>query len=558
MTNPAPNQEENEMSKIKDTATRPEVSPLAGKDVQLTKQQMEMKAGQTIIRETARAIKEQREQTKQTEQKQSADCQTENDTAKDTSEISEIHRRPGADSTAGTDAASGWCLEMDKKNWDALLAWTPTPGADLSAQVQELSKLYLALLESILKYTEGEWQAIQLEQLDTLLAEKLQLLMDADLEEVARLLEQTGQDAALDGIKSSIYRQTTGQSISARAVNALFTRARRFGAGSGFDFIGNTSTRSAQGKSGLGSGAGAGSASRSFSFYGSSSAAPSSSKEGQIYNRTGERSPHFSQASAASQKNWKAQIRQRTEVISQARKGIAGNSLTRGASVSYTGKELARANRFAAHINGGGNLFKNPKISARNEEVTGLMAAVMSIKGRVFAAGAGKENAIAFPMQNAIDKIIDQYLRQKDASRVYYYTISAYEKQKDPGQAMKDGQAFAYRQFKEKQENPAWQKSPHYSRQAGFFQALLKGQSPEKEQAFGFHVLQKDWQSFLNTLAKSGGFSYRSEPERYSPWGAMASSGRSHTDSGDGNLGKLLLAAAVILIGLGIVYFWVL
>ena len=53
------------MSKIKDTATRPEVSPLAGKDVQLAKQQMEMKAGQTIIRETARAIREQREQTKQ-------------------------------------------------------------------------------------------------------------------------------------------------------------------------------------------------------------------------------------------------------------------------------------------------------------------------------------------------------------------------------------------------------------------------------------------------------------------------------------------------------------
>ena len=528
------------------------MSPLAGKDVQLAKQQIEMEAGQAMLRETAKTFKAQKEQIEQN-QTSAADDQKEAEAPKDTSEISEIHHWPGADKTAAADAASKWCLELDTKNWDALLAWTPTPGAELSEQVQELSKLYLALLESILKYTEGEWQAIQLEQLDTLLAEKLQLLMDANLDEVTRLLEQTGQDTALDGIKSSMYQQTTGQSISARAVNALFTRARRFGMGRGFDFIGNTSARGAQGRNA--SGARAGSSSTAW-FSSRSSSASLSSKEGRIYNRAGESNRHFSQASAASQKNWKAQIRQRTEVINQARKGIAGNSLSRGASVSYTGKELARANRFAAHINGSGNLFRNPKISARNAEVTGLLAAVMSIKGRVFA-GAGKENAIALPIQNAIDKIIDQYLRQKDASRVYYYTISAYEKQKDPGQAMKEGQAYAYQQFKEKKENPAWQKSPHYSRQAGFFQSLLKGQSPEKELAFGFNILQKDWRSFLDTLAKSGAFSYRSEPERYSPWGATAGFGKARTDD-DGNIGKLLLVGTAVLIGLGVLYLWVL
>ena len=550
------------MSDIKETSTRPEVSPLAGKDIQLAKQQVELQAGQTVIRETAKALKE---QNKQIEQEQTTDNRTENDTAKDTSEISEIHHWPGADKTAAADAASKWCLEMDSKNWNALLEWTPTPGADLPEQIQELSKLYLALLESILKYTEGEWQAMQLEQLDTLLAEKLQLLMDADLDEVARLLEETGQDAALDGIKSSMYQQTAGQSISARAANALFTRARRFGMGSGFDFIGNTSARGTQGRSGSGSNSGfkagsdsgfrAGSASRSFSS--SASVSRFSSGEGQIYNRAGENSLRFQQANAAGQKNWKAQIQQRTEVINNARKGITGNSLSRNASVSYSGKELAQANRFAAHINGSGNLFKNPRISARNEEVTGLMAALMTIKGRVFAAGADRGNAITLPLQNAIDKLIDQYLRQKGASRVYYYTISAYEKQKNPEQAMKDGQAYAYQQFKEKQENPAWQKSPHYSRQAGFFQALLKNQSPEKDLALGFNVLQKDWQNFLHALGKGGGFSYRLEPERYSPWGAAAGSGKSRTDN-DGHIGKILLVAAAILIGVGVVYLWML
>lgn len=542
------------MSNIKETATRPEVPPLAGKDLQLAKQQIEMEAGQAMLRETAKTFKAQKEQMEQ-EQTSAADDQKETEAPKDTSEISEIHHWPGAGKTAAADAASKWCLEMDTKNWDALLAWTPTPGAELSEQVQELSKLYLALLESILKYTEGEWQAIQLEQLDTLLAEKLQLLMDADLDEVARLLEQTGQDEALDGIKSSMYQQTAGQSISARAANTLFTRARRYGMGKGFDFIGNTSARGAQGKGGSGSAIRTGSGSRAFSS--SSSASLSSSREGQIYNRTGESSLRFQQAGAAGQKNWKAQIKQRTEVINNASKGIAGNTLSRGASVSYSGRELALANRFAAHLNGSGNLFKNPNISARNEEVTGLMAALMSIKGRVFAAGAGRGKAITLPLQNAIDKLVDQYLRQKGASKIYYYTVAAYEKQKNPEQAMKDGQAYAYQQFKEKQENPAWQKSPHYSKQAGFFQALLKNMSPEKELALGLHVLQKDWQNFLQSLGKYGGFSYRSEPERYSPWGAMAGSGRDRTDT-DGRIGKILLAAAVVLIGLGVVYFWVL
>lgn len=528
------------MSKIMETATRPEVTPNIENDIQLAKQQMEMQAGQALIRETARTITELKEQR---ETEQTSDDQTENNTAKDTSEISEIHRWPGAGNTAAADAASKWCLEMDSKNWNALLGWTPAPGADLPEQLQELSKLYLALLESILKYTEGEWQAIQLEQLDTLLAEKLRLLMETELDEVARLLEQTGQDAALDGIKSSMYQQTTGQSISARAVNTLFARAKRFGTGSGFDFLGNTSARSTQGKTS--------SASRAFS------ASSSSSKEGQIYNRAGTSSLRFHQADAAGQKNWKAQIRQRTEVINNARKGITGNTLSRGASVSYSGKELAQANRFAAHINGRGNLFKNPSISARNEEVTGLLAALMSIKGRVFAAGAGKGNAITLPLQNAIDKLIDQYLLQKGASKVYYYTVAAFEKQKNPEQAIKDGQAYAYQQFKEKQENPSWQKSSHYSKQSGFFQTLLKNQSPEKELAFGLNILQKDWQSFLHALGRGGGFSYRLEPERYSPWGVAAGSGKDRTDT-DGHVGKILLAAAVVLIGLGVVYLWVL
>ena len=72
-----------------------------------------------------------------------------------------------------------------------------------------------------------------------------------------------------------------------------------------------------------------------------------------------------------------------------------------------------------------------------------------------------------------------------------------------------------------------------------------------------FNILQKDWRSFLDTLAKSGAFSYRSEPERYSPWGATAGFGKARTDSSE-SIGKLLLIGTAVLIGLGVLYLWVL
>ena len=56
------NKEVIKMSNIKETATRPEVSPLAGKDLQLAKQQIEMEAGQAMLRETAKTFKAQKEQ----------------------------------------------------------------------------------------------------------------------------------------------------------------------------------------------------------------------------------------------------------------------------------------------------------------------------------------------------------------------------------------------------------------------------------------------------------------------------------------------------------------
>lgn len=280
-------------------------------------------------------------------------------------------------------------------------------------------------------------------------------------------------------------------------------------------------------------------------------------REGMIYQSSGKQNIRFQQAFHTQQNSWKEQLRQRSEIISNSRKGIAENTFKQGSVVFCSGKELEKANRFAAHINGSGNLFKNPGISARNDEVTGLLAAIMSIKGDVYAKGSKQGSSITFALENAIEKIIGQYLNRKEASKVYYHTLSAYKQLQNPQKAIQHGQDYAYQQFRKKQGDPAYQKSPYYSREFGFFRTMQKGQSPEKGFNIGVNILQKDWQSFLYAIGNRQSSSYLSRAETYSPWGILAGT-KAHQTGSDETVHKILLGAAVTIIicVLAVIYFY--
>ena len=174
------------------------------------------------------------------------------------------------------------------------------------------------------------------------------------------------------------------------------------------------------------------------------------------------------------------------------------------------------------------------------------LAAVMFIKGQVYA-GESRESGMAHPLQNAIIKIIDQYLGSKGASHVYYHTLTAYRQMQNPHKAIEDGQDYAYRRFQEKQRDPAFQRSPHYSRESGFFRTLLKGLSAERELALGMSILQKDWQNFLCVIGNRQNSSYLSGMEIRSPWGVLADTGIPRAGSSK-KAGKLLLGAAVLIL----------
>ncbi len=540
------------MSTIKATGTALEPAASTEKELPFVKQQAEIVDAETRIQEISISVMEQQEKTRSNH----ADMKREQ--PKDSAEISEARRCSYTDGMNSADEALKWILELEGKVWESFLEWQPNPDLELSKQLQELSRLYLTLLEAALKYAEGENLAEQLERLDTLLAQKLNLIIDQNLKPLISLLEETGQSTKLTSIRSSLYRQTAGRTISPQAVQTLFSQA------------GSTSNKSARFFASSSSFSGTGAVYQSSEKLNvrfqqayhtqQNSRAPQSgqrnemisnsrkgiAKEGMIYQSSGKQNIRFQQAYHTQQNSWKEQLRQRNEMISNSRKGIAENTFKQGNTAFCSGKELERANRFATHINGSGNLFKNPDINARNEEVTGLLAAVMSIKGQVYVKESRQGSSIAFALENAIDKIIDQYLSRKGASKVYYYTLSSYKQTQNPQKAIQDGQEYAYQQFRKKQGDPAYQKSPQYSKDSGFFRSLSKNLSPEKGFAMGVSILQKDWQNFLHVIGNRQNSSL-SKAETYSPWGILAGA-RTHLTGSGGNMGKILLAASVIII----------
>ncbi len=501
------------MSKIKAASTSSETAVNAEKDLQLVRQQAEMKAGQAMIREVSRKVTEQREQAQSDNRDSNKD--TDEDQPRDTAEISRTRTYAYTDETGSRDEVLEWILEMAGKDWEAFLKWLPDPGIPLPDQLRELSKLYLSLLEAILKYAEGDNLAEQLERLDSLLAQKLELVIDKNLEQLISLLEETGETTVLDSIRSSLYRQTAGRTLSPQAAHILFTQ--------------EPSAR--------------------YKTAGPSATSPSFSGEGMIYQSSRKQNARFQQVYHTQQSSLKEQLRQRNEIISNARKGITENTFRQTRTVSCSGKELEIANRFAAHINGRGNLFQNPDISARNEEVTGLLAAVMVIKGQVYAGDgdSGQTSSLALTLQNAIGKIIKQYLGQKGAADVYYHTLTTCQKMKNPQKAIQEGQNYAYQQFRAKQKDPAFQKSAHYSRESGFFRALLKKLSPEKEYALGADVLQKDWKNFSYLMGAVQNSSYLARMESHSPWGALAGIHAQHADASE-ITAKILIGVTVAII----------
>ena len=491
------------MSRVKEAGVNPNVAVAAARAAEKTAQ---LEAGQALITETVKYVAKEREELKKEQTEREKESNTERDRAsekKDTSELSKQSKWFGIEGKLLKDANIKWDLEMEKELWEAIQQWVPAAGQELSTQIEELSRLYLALLEAILTHTMGEEQAAQIERLNALLTEKLTLLVDTDLKDLLELLEKTGQTEAVKLVKASIYKQTTGESISSRSVDSFYAgKAAAAGRTSRYFMPGSSGQGAAVGQEGAGKvSAGTG--------------------EGTIYKLAKDGNVQPNQEFDAQRRSGEMQMSQRARVLS----GIAGNGIERsglsGGKTEITGSELAKANAFASHINGEGNLLKNPGISAQNDEVKGLLAAMTTMKGQVYAADAGRNNGIVTPLRSAINQIVDYYFSQKGVYKVYYYTTNAYERTKNPQKALQEGLEYAYRIFTEKKGDPSYRQQSAYSERAGFFQMALKGQTLEADMARGMRLLEANWRDFLRSIGEDKKKGIVLTMQKYSPWGAL-------------------------------------
>ena len=525
-------------------------------DTRLAGKSAKLAAGQVLIEEAARHAAEMKEEILKESASRKEENKDEGDRTeekRDASELSGQSKWFGIEKKLLKDEDIKWTLEMMKEQWEAFQNWIPAGDRGLSEHLDELSGLYLALLEAILTHTAGEEQAIQIDRLNEILVLKLTLLMDVDLKDLMDMLEQTGQKETLNLIKSSVYKQTTGESISARAAGRFFARGNVNSTGNNTRYFMPESQGqgavSGRGKNGMYP------ASASPASAGGLSAA---SEEGRFYELTKDRNVRMSQSLDIRRQSGELQMSQRARNVSNARGSvIAGGNGDGGLLGSKTmpgGKELAGANRFAAHMNGSGNLFTNPAINARNEEVLGLLAAVTSIKGQIYAANSGRNNAVNSSLKNALNQMIDYYLTRKGAYRVYGYTTNVYEKTHSPQKAIEEGTEYAYRLFMEKKGDAAYRQQAAYSEEAGFFQKLLKGQSAQAELLRGMRILEGNWKDFLKSIGESEKKGITLKMQKHSPWGMLMEPMSLDKDKGEAKEKKVVLTEIACVAALIIIY----
>ena len=555
------------MANIKELSKTPTASQPVATEAEAAKLALKLETQHMLLTESAKQMEETRERLEEKREAREEELEEEAAGRKslDTAQLSRQSKWFGVEGKHMVNAHEKWVLEMEKELWEALLMWTPVSGEDLAKQLGQLSRLYLALLESVLIHTMGEEQNVQTGRLDTVLAQKLNLLLDKSLEDLERFLEQNGQTKGLGAIKAALYKRTAGKTISPREAEAFFARGKSHGAGKA----------GAAGRAGSGVGAGLRTSSGGRTTEGTRAAdgdrAAANSRR-SVGNRiaagngavAGGRTATGSQAERSQRgamteegmiyrrsKGGNIQVNQGFQAQKRAQEQLAGrrNTALESGKGSLTGKSLTEANRFAEHLNGRGNLFKNPGITAQNEELQGLLSAVTYMKGQVYASASNREAALVTPFKSAINQMVDAYLSKKGAFDVYYYTIGIYERTKNPQKAMEEGSAYAYKQFLARKGQGALGVQPAYSQQAGFFR-MLKDQNMEADLKRGMRILEENWRDFLLTMGEGRNKGVSQAMQRQSLWGSLMGPGGSKKSS----RGKLFFAGVAGLCVLAVFY----
>ena len=144
------------MSRVKETGGNqaPQSAAAAAMENRLARKCAQMEAGQVLIEEASRHAAEVKEELLKERDSRKQEWEQENERdrteeKRDTPELSRQSKWFGIEGKLLKDANITWTLEMEQELWEAFQKWMPVGDQNLSAQLDELSKLYHLKIDEV-------------------------------------------------------------------------------------------------------------------------------------------------------------------------------------------------------------------------------------------------------------------------------------------------------------------------------------------------------------------------------------------------------------------------
>ena len=442
------------------------------------------------------------------------------------------------DTASVTESNDDWGEEELNHACSEMRSYNPSDRSSAAEELSQLRRIYQELLTAILSHGRNENGEDLMKLLSEELTEALNKLLNSRLEELELLLKNFGSPGTMTALRAAIYRSVTGKSLAEAELNVIFGRSDSDPIAENINEKSGIRTPvSEEGDSGLGL------------IY-------EPAGKGTIKNNPGYAQNLMKETSMV--------ILERDSLVRRKAAKTAGANLT--ISPMKTGRvyeevDLDAAERFASYMNVEGNLFKQAALTGKSEELWGFLAALMSIKSQIFAAGSGINKGLAMDLREACDRMTDHLIQEmaeqanqplsaaggrksaffvRDVYKVFYYIMNRYQAKQDVNEAVNKGIRYAYQQFLKKQENTSDRK------ESEFFTKEKK--DPAGDFREGKRVVEQNWKEFLDFLGRDSSFETFQSVMVLSPWGMLAEPETTVKQSGGVPISFLLLAAGVVFV----------
>lgn len=352
--------------------------------------------------------------------------------------------------------------------WIQLELWEPQPGPGLDLEIRQLQELYRQLLWDIMNSQTREQAGAYAARLNHRLLHIIDRMGDVKFPNLLFLLEKYGEKESADFLRASVLRRITGNAVSPRDVAAAREQ--------------KSNCKGEQ----------------------SGSQPGPDRQDGILYSKAAGKGVGLNQ-------RFMEQVRQEEQFrlpSSKPRgKMEAGAGFARFQEEMYSPAEIERAERFVRYINEKGNLYCNPALGARNEELLGFLMAVNMEKAQLFQRYGGVGDRLARDVHNALERffryqmpMIKRGLDVRMIQRMYYRVMELIQRTKAPGEGVKKGLLYAYESYLSKKYP---RESNPQGRAAGFFDCGVNDASCARELKQGSKVLDEDWKEFLDSIGQN-------------------------------------------------------